>query len=376
MSMHAHELQIQLDDVLSCTGNCPGCALQRAERDDPENAGWSEDMRSLALFRVGEHLERIRPDRARLTFGVGDHMLCSDDYLSEIYLAGRAAMKPHVRERSVHVTFSFIARPERFIPRLERLASHVFLDTPLHPTVVLDPDLLHHAKLGERFAQSIRRATTLFDRLDLSLALSDHVVEIYSPAELCALAADCGAGDLAIAWTPTAGNAASTGNLDALAGWLLDFDEASRASGVSASFQPVFRGLLAGRGASAPMEALDAALPEHLDHYLEIDHGGALVARFEAVGDIAHGPRFGFPALGHIASAPLHDIALSGLSGVKRRILAVHSRHASCQTCPWLGACAVTGFHIPLSILPVRSGGQCPTVARHLFDHFDRQVQA
>lgn len=381
----ATELQIQIDDVYACLGQCAGCILSSGERKSAR-PDMSPEILALAISRLSEYAASLRPlHRVNLTFGIADHLLMDEAYVADLHALGAAVVEagePSDRAHSaVFFTTSLVGRKDAVVGRLRRLRAAGRHATPLLPLVVLDPRLLMAAKFGPAWREMVIEAKSLFGKVDLSINLSDEAVSLMTPAELVAFAEANSFDEVTVNWTPTLANAQRTlGDVGAVRDWLMGFDDLLRdRPQLGTSYRPVIErtveSLMCQDGPEGPTTraAVEALVPETLAKSIEIDHHGNLLPKFEAVGDIPHAERFGLRHFGHLSEGPIAELIERGMPRVMARVLAIHAQGA-CATCPHSAICAGTGFHVSTHVMR-RSGlsipaGEtgCPHVALPLIE--------
>jgi hypothetical protein len=385
MTMHLRELQVQIDDIYGCHGNCPGCVLTSSEKK-ATTPSMSAETLALVASRIGEYVSHLgQLDRLNITFAVADHLMLEDDYFGHIYETGARlieAANPTDRSHSgVFFSTSMIGKREQILPRMEKFAALAAGRPPFMPVVVLDPALLYSAKFGPIYEDMILRSRELFGQIDLSINLSDEAVRRMPPQALHDFAADNGFSEVTINWTPTPFNKEhTTKDLEFLARWMIEFDHCLETAGrISSSFRPVLlRTIHAVMCAASNGETSSIAgtirnmVPKTIRHSIEFDHLGNVLPKFEAIGDVPHSERFGLKPLGHIREGSIAEIMDKALPGVLQRIQQAHIRSRACMGCRYAPICAATGFHVTNLVL-MRDRGRdpfCPHVARALFDHF------
>ncbi len=390
---HAEELQVQIDDVYSCPGHCPGCMLSTAERrqSDPDMDAATLDATLDAVAAYVQTLPRL--DRLNLTFGIADHLLMSEAYLADIFARAAAlvdAANPRERVHSgVFMTMALIGRRERLSAKLKRLAalSHQSR-VPLVPVVILDPQLLDRTAFGPAYEGLVLEAKALFGKVDLSLNLSSPAAALMTPERLQAFTADNGFDEITINWVPTEGNARHT--LDDPAGltqWLLALDACiARTNRISCSFRPVLQRSVQAVACKRPdrqtpipiADVVRDVVPRTITRSIQIDHRGHLLAKFEAIGDVPHAERFGFRDLGSILDTSIAHRLHEGMPALLRAVTLAHAKTPACNGCPVGDICAATGFHAfnGLARRYIRTAGgepqgtACPHIARDLLLHY------
>ncbi|MEO0392065.1 MAG: hypothetical protein AAF213_02330 [Pseudomonadota bacterium] len=385
----ARELQIQIDDVYACPGNCAGCILVADERRT-RTPDMSERLLRLSIDRLSDYIPTLdHLEYINLTYGIGDHLRMDQDYLKLLHELGADLLERHgfdAPKNAVFFTTSLIGKADILMPRLEELARHQ-RRVQFYPIAVLDPAKLYSKNFGAVYEGNILRTKELFGKVDLAINLSAEAIERITPQDLHDFAAENEFDEVTINWTPTKANKEFTAPcIDDLAGWLIDFNRAVIAGDkIGSSFAPVLRrsidAVMCGAdGDTMPtlQQAVNDVLPETIRKSIEIDHLGNLLPKLEAVGDITHGERFGLPTLGNINQAPIQELLGDAMAPLKARVIGIHSRSAACASCDNLAICSVTGFHVATHILGPRADRTtgCPHVAAQLIDHFKQEAVA
>jgi hypothetical protein len=380
----ATELQVQIDDVYACLGLCAGCVLSPEERRG-KSPDMSSDVLELAISRLTDHAEAMRPlKRVNVTFAIADHILMGADYMKRIHALGakivRAGEPSSMEYSGVFFTTSLVGKPAKVMDMLKDVRESIENDVPFIPLVVLDGRVVNATKFGAQWKEMVLYAKNLFGKVDLNTNLSVEAISTMSPSELLGFAEGNGFDDVTVNWTPTLANANSTlSDNEAMAKWLLEFDELVRlrgdiTTGYGQYLDRVVENAIRDRGedaASGMIDYVKALVPETVRKSIEVDHYGNLLAKFEAVGDIPHSPRHGLKPLGHLSEGSIDEILERGQTAMMRNVIAQHARGA-CLACDYSAVCAVTGFHISTGVAR-RTGknettGECPHVARPLIE--------
>ena len=382
------ELQVQIDDVYACPGNCGGCVLAAEERraTTPDMA---PEILDLCFARLADYIPTLDGLRyVNITFGIADHLRMPDDYLHRLYHQSADLFEKTGftgPENSIFFTTSLIGKTDQILPRLEKLLHHRRV-IPIYPIAVLDPAKLYNKNFGAVYEGNILRTKELFGKVDLAINLSDDAIRNITPRDLHDFAADHGFGEVTLNWTPNKGNLARTfGDLPALVQWLFDFDHCVETAGrIASSLAPILRRSVEMVYCSARnpdqlpsmVDVLREILPNTVRRSLEIDHEGFILPKLEAVGDITHGSRFDLPPLGHLADGAIADIINKALPGLTTRIARLHGQHKACMQCPHLAICAMTGFHVYNHVIrdQMPDGTACPHIGAALINHYRQQV--
>lgn len=388
----ATELQIQIDDVYACLGQCAGCVLTPEERKTM-SADMTEETLNLTIGRLREHAAASGPlKRVNLTFGIADHLLIGVDYMRHIHALGSSVIEagnPSDRAHSaVFFTTSLVGKPQSVIAMLRETRSRLESDVPFIPLVVLDGRLIKAAKFGPMWREMVLAAKELFGKVDLSTNLSTDAVRCMSPDELATFAARNGFDEVTVNWAPTMRNASGTlGDTAAITEWLLEFDQlAEKRHSLTTSFRPVIArtidSIMCGDGhAPSLVNAVEQIVPETIRKSIEIDHLGYLLPKFEAIGDITHADRHGLAPLGNIRDGSIAAIIDKAMPRILSKIIGIHAQGA-CSTCRHSAICAGTGFHVATHVAR-RSGRSqvfaeesCPHVAFSVIDRIAAEMMA
>ncbi|NTF17274.1 hypothetical protein G6L37_02360 [Agrobacterium rubi] len=380
----ATELQIQIDDVYACLGQCAGCVLTPDERKTM-SADMSEETLALTISRLKEHAAASGPlKRINVTFGIADHLLIGVDYLQRMHALGSSVIEaghPSDREHSaVFFTTSLVGKPASVIATLRETRARLEGDVPFIPLVVLDGRLIKAAKFGPMWKEMVLVAKELFGKVDLSTNLSTDAVSCMSPEELALFASRNGFDEVTVNWAPTIRNAASTlADTAAIASWLLEFDRlAEQRHTLTTSFRPVIARtvdsiMCADGHAPSLINAVEQIVPETIRKSIEIDHLGYLLPKFEAIGDITHADRHGLAPLGNVRDGSIASIIDRAMPRILSKIIGIHAQGA-CSTCRHSAVCAGTGFHVATHVAR-RTGSShtaseeaCPHVAFSVID--------
>ncbi len=392
MKKRANELQIQIDDVYACHGQCAGCVLSIEEKK-AETPDMGMDVMSLAVQRLRQHAQEMAPlRRVNVTFGIADHLLIGTDYIVDLYEKGKAIIRagsPTDPEHSaVFFTTSLVGKPARVINALREIRSRIGTEVQLIPLVVLDGRLMEAAKFGPMWKEMVLEAKSLFGKVDLSTNLSTDAIEVMSPRQMADFAAANGFDEVTINWAPTIMNAPRTlSDVKKMTAWLLEFDRiAEGRDQITTSFRPVIEktvdAIMCGYDGTPPslLTTVQQLVPETIMKSIEIDHLGNLLPKFEAIGDITHAERHGLKPLGHLSEGSIFDIIQRAMPAVTRKITAIHASGA-CATCQYSAVCAGTGFHVATNVarksgLVAGGSTQCPHVAYDLIERIAEEMMA
>lgn len=384
--LEAEEIQIELDDVYACPGNCYGCILTTDERRGAK-ADMSTKTRRLILDALSEYIPKLSGlKRMNLTYGIADHLLMPDKYLLEIYNdASLLFEKVNLSgSGSIFMTTSVIGKTKTIEERLLVLAKASSNNkTNINPIIVLDPYKLAHTKFGKIYDRHIKYAKDLFADVDLSINLSSQVIAKMSPKDLVNFAVKHKFREVTINWIPTVNNLENTYSVDLmlhLEQWLLEFAKESLSNNVECSYIPVIKKSYdswrcAMDGEMGDGEGLiqlsEKLLPETLSKSLQFDHFGNFFPKWEAIGDIPNNDRVNMKIWGNIHNNHnIEDMIKKGITETIKSTIKTLS-NTTCNNCNYIGLCATTGFHAYTHVLKesdkVEFNNNCPHIAKGLF---------
>jgi len=385
--MHrAEELQMQINDVLSCFGRCSGCILSSSERK-ATSPSMGQATLETAIFRLKEHASSLAPlKRVNVIYGIGDHVIYGSDYLVRLHKLGSEVVRagrPLEKNRSVvFFTTSLVGREEDVIRLLRDVKERLDGDVPFIPQVVLDGRLMNAEKFGPRWKNMVSVAKDLFGRVDLATNLSAEAVSVMPPEQLVSFAEANGFDEVAVNWAPTIANARHTvGDVDNIRKWLIEFDSlADTLPWLNTTYRPVIAKMIKAAEARHGLSMQEVArdiVPETMMKAFEVEPDGTVIPKFEAVGDVTHSARHGLRPIGHINDGPIRNLVADAASTVSARIMAIHAKGA-CASCRFSPACAGTGFHVATHVgrrtRMAGDEGSCPHVAAALMERMSARV--
>lgn len=388
----ASELQIQIDDVYACLGQCAGCVLTPEERKTM-SADMAPEMLDLAISKLKDHAASVGPlKRVNVTFGIADHLLIGVDYMQRLHALGSSVIKAGQPSDTAHsavfFTTSLVGKPQSVIAMLRETRARMEGDVPFIPLVVLDGRLIKAAKFGPMWKEMVLAAKELFGKVDLSTNLSTDAAGCMSPEELALFASRNGFDEVTVNWAPTLRNAGGTlDRPEKIADWLLEFDRlAESRHALTTSFRPVIArtvdSMMCGDGhVPSLIDAVEQIVPETIRKSIEIDHLGYLLPKFEAIGDVTHADRHGLAPLGNIKDDSIAAIIDRAMPRVLSKIIGIHAQGA-CSTCKHSAICAGTGFHVATNVARRTGMSQtameeaCPHVAFPVIDRIVKEMTA
>lgn len=373
MSDTIKELQIEIDDVYSCGGKCPGCVLSDDERKvyQPDMAPNVFDTVTSSVFNYMKLMrENDRANRVNITYGIGDHFRMSEDYLRHIILRAKGMIsKAGYLDgfSSVFVSTSMIDTMSVIKSRIDIMAEQDGA-VPVIPLVVFDP-LKIHTTYSDNYVEGILYARDKFKRIDLSINLSDEVISILSPTELFDFAKRHGFEDVTINWVPSIYNIkATTGKTEELTKWLIDFHLIIKGTGIETSYVPVLERLIKNFNIDTTRTDIISGIKETVQRSIQVDHEGVLFPKMEGIGDVPHNNRTGFPTYGLIsADTDIEDKINSNIHKTIVSVMEAHMKNRACLSCHNINRCMMSGFHAYVKVSQ-GSDDKCPCPAFDLIE--------
>jgi len=388
----ANEIQIEIDDVYACPGSCKGCVLTSAERK-----AVAPDMppviREKIFLLLNEYIKRLSGlTKINLTYGIADHGLMDDDYLSKIFMDGENLINNfnvffNTKEvNTVFMSFSLIGKEDIILNKLINLKKiSEGKNVLLLPIVVLDPEKLEHHKFGNIYYNNIVNAKRIFGKIDLSLNLSKAAVNILTPQALFDFAKEHQFSEVTINWIPTKDNLDlifdKDGFIDRLANWLIDFAKLINAQigvgKIECSYDPVikktFDAVMCKKNGSINdvilLDALNQTIDETIIKSLQFDYNGNVFPKLEAIGDVPHNERTGLKPWGNVMEIDnLYDFINEKVMYTKKVIVKSLSSNI-CMSCDYYAVCAASGFHIYNNVIK-NDGVNCSHIGKKIFDYY------
>ncbi|WP_310622257.1 hypothetical protein [Flexibacterium corallicola] len=383
----ASELQIQIDDVLSCLGSCAGCILTSSERTiTSPDMSW--DLLEIIQERTKNYLEDLEKlNRINITFGIADHVLMGADYIAKLHKVGSdiitTGCPSDIEHSAVFFSTSLVAKPSKVLETLRQVHHSISGPISLIPLVVLDGRITKSIKFGPRWKSMVHEAKRLFGKVDLSINLSSSGCCDITPHELIAFAKDYNFSELTVNWAPSLSNAHETiDNIEVINDWIMEFDTlAQGVEWITTSYRPVIEktiNALKCNGSVSSGQVIKDMMESTIRHSLQFDSFGNLMPKLEAVGDITHAPRHGLKVMGNIQHNSISEILQQGIGAVERSAMKIHAR-GCCGSCEYSPICAGTGFHVATNVVrntgKYRHKDKCPHLAYNLIRRINSGMQ-
>lgn len=389
---HNNELQIQIDDVYACLGQCPGCMLSVVERKVRE-PDMSFDTLEKVIQRLRDYVLELdySLDRINITYGLADHMLMDDDYIVKIHdMASEIIKLANPTEKhysSVFFSTSLVGKPRVLSERLKNIRSKINNEIQLIPVVVFDPGLFSSLKFGPEYKKLIIEAKEIFGKIDLSINISNDTIEKYDANNLYSFAIDNEFDEVTINWIPTDDNLKYTSrDLNEIANFLIDFDKLIQSENkVICSYRPVLMRTIDATMCFANedwsiLKSVNSLIPNTFPRSFQIDEKGNLLPKFEAIGDIIQSDRFGFKTFGNLHDSSISEILSTALPQVQKNIFKSYYSYKECSTCDVSPICAGTGFHVINNVYKnseYQTFGVdgCPHIAKKMIKYYYDEVK-
>ena len=395
---YSNELQIQINDVYSCPGHCPGCSLSTLERKSNNS-----DMQPITLVNAIEKLKSYvknfdNLEKINITYGIADHFLMTNEYLENTFHLAADLIKdanlvdPH---NGVFYSVSMIGKHEKIMDKVRFLHSlSKERNVPVYFVAVLDPKNLYHQTFSKTYSQNIIKTNELIGILDLSINLSEEAISFLSPQQLFEFSLKNNFDKVNINWTPTSDNLEfSYMDNEKLAQWLIDFDKLVATTDMEISYRPSMMKII--NSIRCQSFSLENDFQQTLNNYIQeimyktfqIDEHGNIFTHFEGIGDIAHSPRLGFKPLGNVNDNKSILNMITEHMNHTKKIITKEFVMEPCTSCDYNIYCSNTGFHIYNNILrnavktrpefkvKVQSNIDkygCPHIAKKMFSYYEK----
>lgn len=181
------DIQILLETVTRCGGNCSGCALSSSERMSVSGIDWS-------LFRnnansINKYLSKIGEDDIEsisIFLGQGDHFLMSTEEMNSFMEICSSIVPKELKHKSViFITASAIGKEKEIKEKMD-MFYNISLEygMPFFIQVVFDPKKII---LNKNFANTYIKNILYFKEkcgmTELTVNLGDDVLELLTPIE-------------------------------------------------------------------------------------------------------------------------------------------------------------------------------------------------
>lgn len=395
---YSNELQIEIDDVYSCPGHCPGCVLSSIERRTS-----TPDMTNDILIRSIDKLKNFIPrlsnlEKINLTYGIADHFLMSEEYLENTYNLGSDLIESANLSNpynGIFYTASMIGKHNLVMEKVKFMSNlSKKRKIPFYIIAVLDPKNLYKKQFAEVYKKNIIKTNDLIGRVDLAINLSEEAINLITPQELFDFASMNHFDEVTINWTPTFDNLPFVYmDQDKLSNWLISFDKLiSQNKNLGTSYRPVILRTINNLKCKEPeiqysfQENLNFNLSELIYKSVQIDEKGNIFPKYEAIGDISHTPRLGFEPIGNVKeNIEIYKMFESNINKTKKYITK-QFLNSPCNSCEYNLYCANSGFHIYNYVLEkarknnlnvdlaIKNNiiiNNCPHIAKKLFQHYE-----
>lgn len=385
-STTSKEIQVQIDDVVSCRGSCPGCILSQEERLTTPWIDRKGVMKKI-LCSLEDYLSGFSDEyTTNIALGIGDHFLLDQQELNDSLesVAELISNSPGGNRGNVFFSTSLIGKEEDVLKKIENTPAEIN-GIGIIPIVVLDPLKLALPAYGKRYSDIICKTKEKFGRIDLALNLSIDAVRTISPSGVHSFAVSNGFHEVTVNWSPVEENLKfTTPNIQSISDWLAEFwDLAANHQFPSFSYGPVVERSLAmclNGGHDGTPQSLSRVVHNTVSGSLHFDMDGNVMAKMEAIGDVAHGPRICKKPLGNInENLGIKDMITRSVGDLTKDIMLSYTHFSSCYSCSYLSACQCTGFYLYNSILHKfnaidRKAEGCPHCASALFSKAEKQI--
>lgn len=181
-------IQILLETVVRCGGNCSGCALSSSERMTKADFDFTSFKYSVS--KIYSYLkERVKSDEIEalsVFLGQGDHFLLSDNELKEIIDICQNLVPSEIRHKTVVLlTASAIGKHEEIKRKMDLIYSEsTRIGIPMFIQTVFDPKKVVETKnFKDTYIKNILYFKDKCGMTDLTINLGSDFLEQMSPQE-------------------------------------------------------------------------------------------------------------------------------------------------------------------------------------------------
>ncbi len=180
-------IQILLETVVRCGGNCSGCALSSVERMSKSNIDWKMfEEKAQELFEYLNNQDSNSVESVSLFLGQGDHFLLSEDEMRNFVEVCSKIVPKHLRHKTTTlITASAIGKEEVIKEKMD-LFYNLFLakGMPFFIQVVFDPKkMIVTEKFSNIYINNILYFKSKCGMTELTINVGEDLFETMSPKE-------------------------------------------------------------------------------------------------------------------------------------------------------------------------------------------------
>ncbi len=180
-------IQILLETVVRCGGNCSGCALSSVERMSKSNIDWIMfEKKANDLFQYLNQQDAEQVESVSLFLGQGDHFLLSESEMKDfVEVCSKIVPQQLKHKTTTLITASAIGKEEVIKEKMD-LFYNLFLDKgmPFFIQVVFDPKkMIVTEKFSNIYINNILYFKNKCGMTELTINVGEDLFETMSPKE-------------------------------------------------------------------------------------------------------------------------------------------------------------------------------------------------
>lgn len=392
---YSDEIQIEIDDVYGCPGHCPGCILSTVERKTV-NPDMDINLLEKTISKLINYVNSLNNiDKLNLTYGIADHFLMDNEYLKRTYNLGADLIEKTNKNNGtngIFYTASMIGKHENILNKVKYLYEiSKERKVPFYIIAVLDPKNLYRKNFADIYKNNIIKTNELIGKVDLSINLSEEAIDKVSPQEIYEFTVNNHFDELTINWTPTNDNINYVYlNQTKLLNWLIELDEIIEKNNdlIGTSYRTVIKRTINSIMCKSDNllmndfnQEVKMKMNELVTKSIQVNEKGDIFPKYEAIGDIAHSPRFNINPWGNInQDIEISEIIKNNIINTEKFVLKQFIKEP-CLNCEYNKFCSNSGFHIYNYILNNNKSiknivsdniknNSCYHIAKGLFDYY------
>jgi MoaA/NifB/PqqE/SkfB family radical SAM enzyme len=374
------ELQVEIDDVYQCPGKCPGCIISSDDRVDTKGELISEADLLLYSDRIANYSLTLNElSVVNLTYGIGDHINCSNEHLVNLYNIGSRIVSLGNIQGTIGITMALIGKTDIIKSRLLEFKNSISGDVDIAPIVVIDPLKIENIVFKKVYLDNITAVKEIFGKIEFVVNLSVPSIEAMSPSTLYDLCNKFNVEELTINWSPNKFNIESTAqNTHLVSKWLIELDKLirplinSNSKFIDFGYRNVMEQTIKSVNdgdAISPKLSLSSMYSNTIKHSILINHKGEVYPKMEAVGDVSYSDHFNYDPYKNIHEESISNI-IDFYDKSKKAEIFRPFMYSPCKACEYSKYCITTGFHIYTKLLHSSNSDACPHVAYDLFEYY------
>ena len=370
------ELQINIENVVSCASNCDGCILTNDERKSrviPSNDllyHISNYINEYLLYRQSS-LNDV--DEVAINSVQGDHLLLSYEQLNSLY--DNLFLKINHNKKYITLTSSGVLNHNQFINKVDFIhTKSVENNLPNMLAVIFDPTKENLTSFVDKYYKNINYVKEKFGGVDLEMNISPDIVNSYSPEQIVDFMINNHFSLLNINYVITQQNAEHFyTNSEKIGNWLnhlynLYFKNYNNMNQhFELSFIPHVGRFVENKLNSDEDNKL--LLNYSLHNQLYIDKLGNVFFMLTGFGDVGLTARNGFYKIDNVINGFNSKIFEEKIQFQLSKMNTIYFKHISCRNCEYLSACMQSNIINQLNAYKniKLSNNECPVYMKQLF---------